>query len=198
MDDWPANFFQERPSTDRVTTARRTSDREELLSLLAAYRPYLRSIANQSLSGGLEQRVDGSDLVQEALLRGTAGLNDFRGTTDAELAAWLKQILDNLLKEWLRFHTAAKRDHRKEVAAVESLVAVDPSPSSQVRQREDLVRLNAAIQRLSPDQQQVIALRNQDLSFEDIGRQFGRSTDAARMMWARAIARLGTLMKSDG
>lgn len=198
MDGLPEHGFPENVSADRVTEARRAHDQKELLVLLASYRPYLRSIAEQSLSGALGRRVDGSDLVQEALLRGTAGLHNFRGTTDAELAAWLRQILDNLVVEWLRFHTAGKRDHRQEVATGDGLAATDPSPSSQVRQREEFERLSAAMQRLSLDQRRVIALRNQDMTFEEIGRQFGRNADAVRMLWARAIARLATLMKSDG
>ncbi len=184
-------------STMHVAAVRHARSRDDLNRLLAGYRPYLRSLADHSLVGTAGCRVDSSDLVQEALLRGVTQLDEFRGSTDAELAAWLKQILDNLLVEWFRFHTAAKRDHRREVGVEADFVSSEPSPSSVLRQKESFEQLNAAMHRLSADQRRVIALRNQELTFDEIGQEMNRNADAARMLWARAVARLGTLMRPD-
>jgi DNA-directed RNA polymerase specialized sigma24 family protein len=47
------------------------------------------------------------------------------------------------------------------------------------------------VARLSEEHQQALRLRNQeDLSFEEVGRRLGRSAEAARKLWARALARL--------
>ena len=64
---------------------------------------------------------------------------------------------------------------------------------------EQLGRLQAAIGRLPDDYRQVIALRYQEgLAFEEVGRRLGRSTDAARMLWARAVDRLKQELHGDG
>jgi RNA polymerase sigma-70 factor (ECF subfamily) len=64
--------------------------------------------------------------------------------------------------------------------------------------REETAELKAAIARLSVDYQQVIRLRSfQRLSFVDVGRRLGRSADAARKLWVRAITRLQRELTSD-
>jgi RNA polymerase sigma-70 factor (ECF subfamily) len=74
-----------------------------------------------------------------------------------------------------------------------------PTPSVQIIADEQLDRLNRAIGRLPGDYQQVMALRyQQHLSFEDVGRRMGRSADAARMLWARALERLKSELRRDG
>ena len=51
--------------------------------------------------------------------------------------------------------------------------------------------LEKAIDRLPDDYRTVMSLRYQDaLPFNEIGRRLGRSADAVRMLWARAVDRL--------
>ncbi len=52
-------------------------------------------------------------------------------------------------------------------------------------------RLQQALRQLSPDHEAVIRLRNWErLSFAEIGQRLGRSEEAAKKLWARAITRL--------
>ncbi len=198
MESRPVPSLNESGHSNPVVMLLRAGHRDEALHLLAAYRPYLRQLAEKSLPDSLRRRVDGSDLVQETLQRGVTQLDEFRGTTDEELAAWLKQIQDNLLVDWLRFHQASRRDIRQEIPTNESLASLERSPSSVVRHSETCAQLTAALEVLTPEQRLVIELRNQGQGFEDIGQQTGRSSDAARMVWARAVARLGKLMQGHG
>jgi RNA polymerase sigma-70 factor (ECF subfamily) len=57
--------------------------------------------------------------------------------------------------------------------------------------REQSETLAATLTRLPNDYRQIILLRyQQQLSFEEIGNQLGRTPDAARMLWVRAVERL--------
>jgi RNA polymerase sigma-70 factor (ECF subfamily) len=62
---------------------------------------------------------------------------------------------------------------------------------------EEAALLQRALQRLPEDYQQVIRLRNwQLLPFDVIGQQLGRSAEAARKLWARAIEHLQREMEA--
>src|SRR2546421_12928759 len=70
--------------------------------LLESYRNYLRLLARTGLDGGLQDKADPSDVVQETLLKAHQHFGQFRGRTDAELAAWLRQILARNLTDLAR------------------------------------------------------------------------------------------------
>jgi RNA polymerase sigma-70 factor (ECF subfamily) len=58
---------------------------------LGEFRPYLRVLAGMQLNPMLNKRVDPSDIVQQTLLQAHRAADQYRGTTDAELAGWLSR-----------------------------------------------------------------------------------------------------------
>src|SRR5262249_55404398 len=78
---------------------------------LERYRPLLKLQTRQvELDARLQRRFDGSDVVQEALLKAHARLDQFRGRTEAELVRWLHEILAGTLVDEVRKAHAQKRD----------------------------------------------------------------------------------------
>lgn len=59
------------------------------------YRDYLKLLARLHLDPRLKGQIDPSDVVQQTLLAAFAKADQYRGTTDAELAGWLRAILAN-------------------------------------------------------------------------------------------------------
>ena len=114
----------------------------------------------------------------------------FRGTTEPELLAWLRQILVNNLAKFVEQHMlAARRDVRREVsierigAALEhstiQLAQLVPasikSPSMAVQQREEAVVLADRLAQLPDDYREVLVLRNlKGLPFEEVAQRMER------------------------
>jgi len=181
--------------------AARAGSREALGKLLEAARRYLVTIARQELDPDLRAKNSPSDLVQETFVEAQRALGQFQGDTEAELLAWLRQLLLHRVGKLRRtYRDTQKRQLAREVALggdstsegpAGRLAANVPSPSGQAMEREQDHALQAALGRLSDDYRRVITLRHQEeLSFEEIGRLLQRSPDAARKLWARAVERL--------
>jgi RNA polymerase sigma-70 factor, ECF subfamily len=195
----------EDPGADHMLHAARNGDPQQLGRLLTLYRNYLTILATTQLDARLRRRVSPSDLVQEAMLGAYRDFPKFRGTSERELLAWLRQILINCLHHAYETHIqAGRRDVRREISLDEMQVALDrsvgrlahvladngPSPSAQTRQRERSVALADQLAKLRPDDRDVIVLRNlQGLSFEEVAERMGRKPGAVRMLWLRAIER---------
>jgi RNA polymerase sigma-70 factor (ECF subfamily) len=184
----------------------RRGDATSIGLLLQLYRNYLTVLATTQIEKRLQPRLSPSDVVQETMLRAHKNFGQFRGTTEQELVAWLRQILVNNLAKFVEQHVlAARRDVRREVsierigAALEhstiQLAALLPasgkSPSMAVQQREEAVVLADRLAQLPPDYREVLVLRNlQGLPFDDVAAQMERSVGAVRMLWLRAIEKL--------
>ncbi|HEY1599611.1 MAG TPA: sigma-70 family RNA polymerase sigma factor [Pirellulales bacterium] len=169
--------------------------------LFDLYRDYLLRVANEELETDLVPKVAASDLVQETFLQAARDFRKFIGTSEGELKAWLRQILiHNLLDAQRRYHHAQKRAVALEVPlagacssaiARPELASSSPSPSECVVTSEQRELVHAALRRLPPDHAQVIQLRTfAGLPFDLIGDAMGRSGDAVRKLWVRAIERL--------
>jgi RNA polymerase sigma-70 factor (ECF subfamily) len=179
----------------------RSGSREAIGMLIDHYRPYLLLIANQELDSAVQGKVGASDVVQETMLTAQVALDDFAGSSEDELMAWLRKILLNDLSDAGRkFQRTAKRrvdleipihgDSRIDQPPIE-LGADTAQPGTNTADAEEAEALYAGLSRLSQEYQVVLRLRNwEQLSFIEIGDQLDRSPDAARKLWSRAVLRL--------
>jgi RNA polymerase sigma-70 factor, ECF subfamily len=167
------------------------------------YRSWLGLLARLQVEPRFRAKFDSSDIVQQTMLEAVRDWPKFRGSTEAELAAWLRQILAHvLLHEMRRFGGAQRRDVDREVSLEQALAessrrlgnalaAPGSSPSEQAVRHELELRLADALARLPADYAEVILLRNvEGLSHDEIAGRMGRGVGAVRMLWVRALARL--------
>ena len=73
----------------------------------------------------------------------------------------------------------------------------DPSPSQQAlaRERDEALERRGAAAARSPYFEAICMRQQERCSFEEIGRRWRRSPEAARKLWTRAILRLKELLE---
>jgi RNA polymerase sigma-70 factor (ECF subfamily) len=136
---------------------------------LEQYRDYLRLLARLQIDPRLRARLDASDVAQQTLLFAHEKRDQFRGQTDAELAAWLRAILANTLAQQMRRF----RKHRPEQARsleqaleessarLDAWLAKDEStPGEKAAKLEQLASLAAALVLLPEEQRTAIELHH--------------------------------------
>jgi RNA polymerase sigma-70 factor (ECF subfamily) len=181
--------------------AARQGDRHSIGELLDHYRAYLTLLGSLHFQRRLQARVGPSDIVQEALLRAHRHFGQFRGQTEPELMAWLREILVNSLARYVELHVrAAKRDVRRDVSleGVAGGVTAEPDCSAEARaphaellSSEGTALLGQLLAQLPEHYREVLVLRNiQGLSFDEVAARLDRSPGATRMLWLRAIEKL--------
>jgi RNA polymerase sigma-70 factor (ECF subfamily) len=191
--------------TDTLAAAR-AGDPNAADRLFARVRPWMQILARTQLGRHLQAKTDPSDVVQVALLEAVRALEQFRGGTEAEFLAWLRQVLANAIRhEARRFTGTAARDAAREESLDRELeqssarlgaglIADDSSPSAGAERAEARLELAALLARLPEEYRDVLVLRNlEGLSHEEVAERMGRSVAAVRMLWVRALARLRAL-----
>ncbi len=188
---------------ERLLAMARAGQGEALGQLLELYRNYLGLLARLQVGMRLQGKVDPADLVQETFLEAHRDLAQFRGETERELVAWLRQILASNLANLIRhYYGTQRRDlhlerelndelNHSSRALDRGLVAAQSSPSQQASRREQAVLLADALRELTEDYREVIVLRHlEGLSFPDVAKRMGRTEDSVKKLWARSLARL--------
>ncbi|HET9951812.1 MAG TPA: sigma-70 family RNA polymerase sigma factor [Candidatus Eisenbacteria bacterium] len=164
--------------------------RERLLSRI--YRPLIR-FAHGRLPWRARDLTDTEDLVQVALLRALDHIEEFDSRREGAFMAYLRSILLNLVRDEAR--RVSRRPEQEEMG--EDLATSEPSPLEVAVGREALERYDAALAKLSEEQHEAVVLRvEMGYTYAQIAEAMAlASTDSARMMVTRAIARMGRLMR---
>jgi RNA polymerase sigma-70 factor (ECF subfamily) len=180
--------------------------------LFTRYRHHLWLLAQEQIGGRLRTRCDPSDLVQQTLLEAFRDFAGFTGAHEAELLAWLRQILAYNLYNEARHQGAQRRDAARQVSLDEIRAGLDqssvtlgqclagklPSPSQAAGQREAAVHLADTLARLPEDYQTVLRLRVfEGLPAEEVAERMGRTAGAVRMLQLRALTALREMMAEE-
>ena len=169
---------------------------------LEHYRAYLHLLARVQIDRRLQAKVDASDIVQQTLVQAIQGWTEFRGRTDAEMAAWLRQILAHNLANTFRDLGRQKRDVRRErsihaameqsSARLESWLAADQtSPSQRAIGSEQAVQLANALANLPEAQREALTMHHLGGStLEQVAQHLGRSPAAVAGLIKRGLQAL--------
>jgi len=107
--------------------------------------------------------------------------------------AWLYRIAHNLVVDHYRRQPPAT-----ELELDERLVAAEDDPVSAVTARLSRQSLCAVISRLTPDQQQVLALRfGEEMKAREVAEVMGKSVGAIEALQHRALAALRRVMERE-
>ena len=175
---------------------------------LEKFRDELLWLARFNLPRVLRGKLDASDVVQQTLLKAHRHRQQFRGEHEAELAAWLRRILGNVIVDSLRQFTG-KRD----VALERSLsVSLDQSsanlerllpsqeatPSAGAIRQEEIQRLLEALRHLPEDQRAAIELHHlQSLPVSEVSRVMDRTEASVAGLLRRGLKALRSLLRPN-
>lgn len=166
-----------------------------------AFRSYLHVLAETQLHARLKGKVDASDVVQQTMLQAYQAREQFRGSSDAEKAGWLRTILGNVLCGLARDFSRKRRDISREqsIQAVEQsslqlanlLSANVSSPSAALHRHERANELAQAMLKLTYEQRQAIILKYwHGETLAQIGEKLNKSTEAVAGLIFRGMQKL--------
>jgi RNA polymerase sigma-70 factor (ECF subfamily) len=151
----------------------------------------------------LRSKLESMDLVQDALMCALRDLGDFTYRNEGDFLRWLTKIAENRLRDNLDRLHMDKRDIRREIRLsdreqttggvfVGTAGPIDATtPSVIMSRKEDLDKLEKAMDKLRPEYREVIMLAKiEELSYSQIGDRLGKSIGAVKMLVSRAIMSL--------
>ncbi len=171
-------------------------------AIIAKYEPYLRMLARTQVRRAYQGKVGASDMVQQVMVQAVAGFEGFRGNTEAEFRAWLRQILAHSLCHLDRDMHRDKRDVRREQSMeqrlaqssmrLEGLLAGDAAtPSQHAMQDEQILQVAKAVERLPDSQSEAIRLHYlEGMKLSQVADQLGKSSGAVAGLLHRGMKTL--------
>ena len=185
-------------------------DAEALAELLVLKRGPLLAFIEHRLGAALRTKVEPDDIFQEV------GAEAVRSLADAPLAGrdpfhWLCQIAERrIIDAHRRFFGSQKRNAARERALdappageergglVDLLVASMTSASQAFSRNQRELRLLAAMESLTAEQQTALRLRYaENQSSKEIGAQLGKSDGAVRVLLTRSLQKLRELLGEE-
>ena len=166
------------------------------------FRDYLMLMARSLMGPKLKIKLDASDLVQQTMLDAHQKFPGFKGVTDSQLGAWLRKILKNNFLNAIRDFQRKKRDIRREVdwgkVAMDSfsraeiwLAAKGLTPSEQISNQEQILRLPSALEKIPPNQKEAIILYHiQGYKLSEVAECMGKSESAVGGLLYRGLQNL--------
>jgi RNA polymerase sigma-70 factor (ECF subfamily) len=190
-------------NTQHLVTLAKEGDQSAIEQLCRVYGERVRRIIRFRIDRKLRPKVDSVDVVQDALILALAGLKDFTYKNEGDFLRWLSRIAENKLHDILDRFYADKRDIRREIpfkkeeknTEEDSFRVTSPlettTPSVLLSRKEQLDRLERAIDDLKPEYRDVIFLsRIERLSHAEIAERSGKSKGAVAMLLSRALVAL--------
>jgi len=192
--------------TQYLVALAKNGDESALDRLCKVYGPRVLWLVRFRMGKELRSKLESVDLVQDVLISALKDLGDFTYKTEGDFVRWLSRIAENRLRDHLDKLHADKRDIRKEVRLdnyrpttgagfVGTPGPIEATtPSVIMSKKEDLDKLEKAIDELKPEYREVIVLTKiEGLSYKEIGKRLSKSPDAVRMLVPSAMAELTTV-----
>ena len=189
--------------TQQLVALAQEGDTSALDQLCGVYTERVRRIVRFRMGPELRSQLESMDLVQEALIDAVKDLDAFTYASEGDFLRWLARIVENTIRDNVDRMHAARRDVRRQVAlgqiatrtgrapADAGLPAAATTPSAVLLLREELDRLEWAMDQLKPEYREVIMLAKiEGLTGKEIAAKLNKSRAAVAMSLSRAIVAL--------
>jgi len=173
---------------ERLVKAAQAGDHEAFVALIERLRPRLwaRAFARTA------DRIAAEDLIQDAALQAFQKIETLH--EPRAVGAWMIQILDRLALQSDK--RSASDERRAEIHDELQPANEDAGVLFDAGEWDETVDdLRAALQNLSPDDRELLALRfDANLSAPEIAREIGSTTGAVRTRLCRTLGKLRTML----
>ena len=147
------------------------------------YRYIYRQVGNVEVARDLT--ADTFQRFLQAIQKGTG--------PEQQLKAWLYRVAHNNVIDYYR-----RQQHRRHLPLDEELAGTGDSPINLVARNIAAEHIRAALQQLTPDQQQVITLKFlEEMSNSEVAELLNKSVGAVKSLQHRALATLQRQLSSN-
>jgi RNA polymerase sigma-70 factor (ECF subfamily) len=185
-----------------------TGDRASLERLFERYYDRVRRIVRIRLGARLRRDFDSGDILQDAFAVAVRKFDEFEIRDEASFISWMRTIVERQITDKVDWQAAASRNRAREVAtvgtdepeaAVHEPAAASTAPLDRLLEDEGRRLVELHLTQLDAKYRDLILLRDYEgHSWDRIAELTGRPTpDAARMMYAKALVELGSLVRGQ-
>ena len=191
--------------TQELVALAQDGDNSALDQLCKVYGERVQRIVRFRMGTELRSKLESMDLVQDAFVAAVKDLDNFEYQNDGDFLRWMSKIAENRIRDNLKRLHADKRDIRREVPVDHRMPTEgddcpgmhepirNTTPSVIISVREELDKLENAMNLLKPEYREVILLNQiEGLPLKKIGDRLSKSPDAVRMLVSRAMAALAS------
>jgi RNA polymerase sigma-70 factor, ECF subfamily len=151
------------------------------------YERYLPKVYNRVRY--LVPESDVEDVTQEVFITVLKSLRGFKGT--AQFSTWLRTLVDRRIADYYRRHNPGETHLDEDVFEATKSTPAGLSVAAPAAVADDQIMLRRALRALPAHYQDILLLRfAEDLSFNEIAIQQGRSLESTKSLFRRAIAAL--------
>ncbi len=187
-------------SIDELIRRVRAGDQDAAAELVKRYEPAIRRAVRFRLADArLGTLLDSMDICQSVLgsffIRAATG--QYKLETPEQLLKLLTTMARNKLISQARRQHAQRRDTRRITSGDQDegqFVSARQSPSNQVAVRDLLQEVQ---RRLSPEERQILKLKNEGRAWASIASELGGSAEALRRRLSRALDRVAEQLGLD-
>ncbi len=178
--------------------------------ILEQYRGRLRTMVDMRMNSLVRQRVDPSDVIQEAMIDASQRLPEYIENPSVPFYVWLRSLTNQRLAHAHRRNLGTKcRDAAREIslfheaypsatsAAIAARLAGQfTSPSNAVMLEEQKLKLQLALEKLEDIDREILVLRHfEELTNAEAAAVLGLQPTAANNRYIRALGRLKSAMQ---
>lgn len=200
------------PQTETLLAMVAKNDKSAIGKLMNLHRSKLRRMVSVRMDRRLAARFDPSDVVQETLVTAIRQLPQYLAERPVSFYPWLRDIAMNRLIDLHRQHVLA---HKRKVDREEPIYGqplpdeskielarrlVDPgsSPSRRMEKRETQQQVKVALERLSPNDREVLVLKYmEELSAPEIAAILNVTERTVWRRHARAVEQISRALAGE-
>jgi RNA polymerase sigma-70 factor (ECF subfamily) len=169
----------------RLLARAQAGDREAFDVLLERLEPRVRAFVLSRVRADARLRLDIDEIVQDTFVRAYESIQTFRGGDLPSFARWLMGVAR------IAVIKAANSPGWRQLSAGANIAESGTSPSRALRREERFDRLQSSLECLKGDDREVLYLvRIEGLSMKEAADRMGRSPEAVRKLFGRALLKL--------